>query len=219
MIAGTCALALAAIGGCEPTSHVVFTAREPLGGGAGAAGAAGAGSGSGGAGGSAGGVIQRPAEEPPLNPDVRFEWRETVPGQGGCRPGVYVGRFACRQGGALLFPVEGNMRFRLAGSEEDQVLNVVDGELAGFSSMLTGKLLNADLMGTLDCISGDFEGRTENGEVFAAPFSNVFPFLSGGAFEGTLDGTIDTRTATVSGRWTMSGSLACNGDFSAALSL
>lgn len=219
MIAGIYLLAAGALAGCEPSRHIVFTAREELGGGAGSGGAAGLGGGSGSGGGAGSQVTQRPAGDPYLDPDVHFTWKETVPGQGGCQAGIYVGRFKCRQG-MLLFPVEGNVRFTLAGSEEAQVLTIVDGDVSGFSSMLTGELMHGDLTGTLDCVSDDFAAQTQNGEVFAAPFSgSLFPFLKGGAFAGTMDGSIDKSNAMISGAWSMSGALSCTGDFSAALSL
>jgi hypothetical protein len=219
MIAGICLLT-AALGACEPSRHVVFTSLSEAGGGAGESGT-GAGSGGSGSGGSSGsgGVVERPAADPFLNPSVHFLWKETVPGAGGCQPGTYVGRFECRPGSGPLFPVEGNLRFTLAGSEETQLLTIEEGEVSGFSSMLTGELLRGDLTGSLDCLSDVFDAQTEGGEVFAAPFSSLFPVLRGGAFAGTLDGAIDKATSNIRGTWKMSGSLTCTGDFEAALSL
>jgi len=218
MIAGICLLT-AALGACEPSRHVVFTSLSEAGGGAGESGSGAGASGSGAGGSSDSGVVERPAEEPFLNPSVHFLWKETVPGAGGCQPGTYVGRFECRQGN-LFFPIEGNVNFRLAGSEEDQVLTIVDGKVSGFSSALTGELMNGELTGTLDCVSDDFAAATQNGEVFGAPFAGLFPVLQGGGpFAGTMVGTIDTSNAMISGSWKMSGSLSCTGDFSAALSL
>lgn len=146
---------------------------------------------------------------PAYDPSVAFEWPETVPNQGECKAGVYVGQFNCQYADPTNpaqppIDVAGPVNFTLQESANGEFLEIADGHLDGSAFILLP--FTADLTGNLDCSTNAFSAQAVNG------------FSPATTFTGTLDGTLDRSTQTLSGTWSMlpdtvSGS--CDGPWSA----
>lgn len=152
-----------------------------------------------------------PSADAGLDPSVRFDWTETLPGQGTCSPAHYVGSFACTveqpTGPA---PLGGQIRLDLAGSAEGQ-LSIENGVL----SDLSGLLFSSTLEGSLDCVAQRFDALTRDGIAF--PIGGVLlPFRT---FEAHLDGTFDEQTLEVRGDIVMTNDAGqvCIGTFQAGV--
>jgi hypothetical protein len=151
-----------------------------------------------------------------LDPSVTFEWKESLPGQGTCKPGKYTGMFTCdyiQMGQTMpLVVVSGPITITLTKSMSGEFLEVSDGQLdgiaqgiIGFTSMLTGKL---------DCNTLEFTASAVMGTYgFGDP--KLFPF---GTFEGALTGTLDTATLVLSGDWALTENMGgvCAGPWTAS---
>jgi hypothetical protein len=122
--------------------------------------------------------------------------------------GRYGGQFTCLLEGAV--PFVGGLEVTLAGEPTSGAL-AVTGRLDGssFSTPFT-----ADLAGTLDCSTGDFSARVENGVV---QNGLSVPFLSD--FAGTMAASYSpVGPALVNGTWNLQTDPAfvtCNGTWSA----
>lgn len=139
-----------------------------------------------------------------LDPNAEFVWEETVPGQGACQPGRYVGTFTCNyvaMGGNPAMPlaiVTGPVAMTLEQSQSGEFLEITDGTLEGIAQLIFG--FRAELQGTLDCATNTLDASALNG-VYGFGDPAIFP---AGMFEGTLSGTLDRSTVTISGDWQMS---------------
>jgi hypothetical protein len=142
------------------------------------------------------------AEGPPPYPDATFDWVESLPGQGTCRRGRYVGSFGCLvSGGVVPIELEGQITFTLTGSEEEQTLHVVQGTV----SDSTG-IFEATLGGKLDCTQEVFTGETSDGVAYALP-TEVTPVEMQGPplfrFAASFVARFDDQTLSMAGTWTM----------------
>lgn len=157
----------------------------------------------------AGTAIDAGSTEPPTvivdageRPDVSFEWSETLPGQGTCHPGRYVGTFGCAvTAGSLPVALEGQVSFTLAGSEETQMLVVTDGVLGDAQGFF-----RAGLQGRLNCLTRKFTGDSVNGRVYAFPASALPPGTEQPplfGFTAVFVGDYDDQALVIGGNWTM----------------
>jgi hypothetical protein len=92
--------------------------------------------------------------QPPLDPNVRFEWAETAPNGGPCGPGKFIGSFSCEISAPLLVllytHVEGSVQIGFSGSAEAPQLDITMGELNARDN--TGQeFLKAPITGALNC--------------------------------------------------------------------
>ena len=142
--------------------------------------------------------------DPDLDRNVSFEWNETLPGQGTCHAGQYVGSFTCMisaDGGVVsASELSGQVVFTLGTSSEQQVLSITEGAIKDSFGFNT-----ADLTGSLRCTDRTFEAQTVGGMVW-------FPFS---AYEATLAGAFDDQALMIEGQFTMTNQVGetCVGDF------
>ena len=164
-----------------------------------------------------------PVLEESLDPSVRFEWKQTLPGQGTCKQGVYAGSFNCAI--EFLFPpvtLVGTIVFTLTGSAEQQRLEIAEGAVSDspqttFIPGWTGKF-SAGMIGELDCLSQRFTAETTAG---TAVVYTAVPAVDGTTpeisrtFETTLNGNFDDQALTIDGDWSMTNNVgeSCVGDF------
>ncbi len=116
--------------------------------------------------------------EPALDRDVTFDWKQTLPGQGTCREGSYVGSFTCsppaQPGSSAPSPLSGQVAFTLGSVTEQQVLAITQGSVKD----PIGIVFHADLRGALRCTDNRFDAYTENG-VSLIGFDNFDAMLTG----------------------------------------
>jgi hypothetical protein len=131
----------------------------------------------------------------PYDPGVKFDWPETTPMGGSCRPGTYSGTFECAVDYGLLgkMPWSGVVTFTLAASSSGEFLEIKNGTLQ--VNAIGGPPLMADLSGKLDCSTNEFHASTMNGAFFS----------------GILEGHLDRLTETLTGTWTLSADLGAGG--------
>jgi hypothetical protein len=212
---GACGPLLGA-SGCNGSEHVVLAPllqgpANPSGG-----------SGGGGAGGSSppvGGNSQpidagdRDAQTSPpeidsgLNPDVKFDWIETLPGTGTCGPNQYAGAFSCTiEGRPAAPPVVGQIILMVEQSPFSEILLVVTGRLAD----PTGLFFGADVAGTLDCKENTFDAKTFEADPPPAP-----GFFDPTGFDAELKGDYDPGTLEIDGVVTIINDAqeVCTGEF------
>lgn len=141
---------------------------------------------------------------------VTFDWPETEPSTGGagCKPGHYVGEYACRlyiidTSGEGAFDVSGTIDMQLEQTPDGEFLRIADGHFA--SATLAAIPMTADIVGELDCSSARFEGRLENG-LFSVALGLPIPFTVG-TFSGPLSSDYDRDAAALDGAWEMMGEL------------
>jgi hypothetical protein len=148
-----------------------------------------------GAGGSQGmagsGVDPGPPPEP-LNPNVSFQWTETLlPGRGTCREGLYLGKFSCSaQGDAgieALVVFTGQVVLPLRRAKEEPVLlHIVDGLL--IDDVFPVFSANPPLNGSLNCAEDQQLTATAHGSsLLLAEFSV------------SMDGQLDSETLVIAG--------------------
>jgi hypothetical protein len=126
-----------------PDAGVSGAGGSAAGGSGGALGA----SGSAGAGGSAGTGI--PDAGRPYDPDAGFDWPEAVDA-GKCQAGTYSGTYECQVNAAgFMFPVTGQVSFKLEPSASGEFLEIKDGKL------------NADVVEFGVTMTGDLVGKLE----------------------------------------------------------
>jgi hypothetical protein len=142
-----------------------------------------------------------------LDPTVRFEWVETLPGQGMCAPGVYAGSFTCLKE-TFTFPpfVDGKVSFTLEGSAEEQRLTIAEGLVSDIGEVL----YTAGLSGAVDCGAKRFAAATVDGHSL-----NPLDPVPAPTFEAALDGTFDDELLLIEGNWDMVNSAGetCTGTF------
>jgi len=212
---GACGVCLGAWG-CKGSEHVVLASivRSP--------GNPSGGSTGGGAGGSSptdGGNSQPvdAAEPDPdaglpqidsgLNPDVSFDWIETLPGTGTCGPNQYTGAFSCSiEGRPAAPPVVGQIILTVTESLEDESVLLVTGRLAD----PTGLFFGADVAGTLNCSENKL--AVETFEADPPPPPDLFDPTG---FDAMLEGDYDPRTLEIVGPVTIINDAqeVCTGSF------
>ena len=162
-----------------------------------------------------GGISNPPDAQPPdsgddrdedsgLDPNVVFDWPETLPGQSGCSANYYVGSFACVIEGSPV-TVVGELTFDLIVSMGESTLTISNGRLSDLTP--TDTLFGADLFGSLDCVSFQLSAHTEN---------PVAAF--GGTFTVELAGEFDPQSLEIIGQLTMTNDAqeVCRGAFQAS---
>jgi hypothetical protein len=136
-----------------------------------------------------------------LDPSAAFVWKESLPGQGTCKPGKYTGTFTCdyKQMGKtdVLTMVSGPVTLTLTKSMSGEFLEVSDGKLDGVAQGIFG--FTATLSGKLDCSSLAFTADAVGG-VYGFGDPKIFPV---GTFMGGLTGTLNTATLVLSGEWSL----------------
>jgi hypothetical protein len=143
---------------------------------------------------------------PELDPDVKFVWNESLPGQGTCKSGDYSGSFTCtpEQPDAAVFgppaPVSGQLVFTLGELSEAQELPVTSGSI---KDVLGGVLFHGGVRGALACRDDHFTGESVEG------------VIGSNAFEATLEGTFDPDALVIEGSFVVVDSVGarCEGDF------
>jgi hypothetical protein len=144
--------------------------------------------------------------DPDLDRTVRFDWQETLPGQGTCRAGNYVGSFTCEMPAepgisAAPPPLSGQVDFTLGSLSEQQVLSITNGSVKD----PIGIVFSADLLGSLRCLDDTFEAHTENG----------VSLIGFGTFEATLTGRFDENRLVIDGKFVLVNETGqpCTGEF------
>lgn len=147
-------------------------------------------------------------EEPPTG--VTFEWPETDPTNAvSCEPGRYVGMYSCalhiiNMDGDAAFMLMGTVDMLLEESMDGEILRIADGKF--FSASAGAIPAWGDIVGELDCSSGRFDGRLENGR-FSVALGLPIPFTEG-TFEGDLSADYNGDSMTLEdGLWDMAGQL------------
>jgi hypothetical protein len=130
-----------------------------------------------------------------IDPDIAFDWPEAVEQAGPCEPGTYSGTFECDmpvQGATIEFT--GPVEFTLEPSANGEFLEIRDGHLT--AAIINGTIpMQGDLEGRLDCSTNGFTATIIDGTY------TVFIFM--GPFEGSMTGTLDRSTNTLSGIWSL----------------
>ena len=160
------------------------------------------GSGPGGAGGAVGAGASAGTGTPDAgrsyDPDAGFDWPEAVDG-GKCQAGTYSGTYECQvNSGGLMFPITGQVSFKLEPSASGEFLEIKDGKLNA-SVVEFGVTMTGDLVGKLECLTNQFTATIQNGNYTF----NLFPLPN--PFSGDLTGTLDRLTSTMSGQWKLMG--------------
>ena len=144
------------------------------------------------------------ATEPPGNSSPnRFDWQRTEPGT--CEAGLYEGSFegTYSSPAAFGFPIPvasfptlpgepASFRFRLERDDDGEFLVVTGGRLEGTANLTFP--FSADIIGTLDCGTLEFDAMLVNGtyNVFGTDYF----------FEGPLTGDYDKATHSfINGEW------------------
>lgn len=177
---------------------------------------------------SAAGMNAQRAPKEDLDPNLQFDWQETTPGTGAakaCRAGAYSGTslYLCMPvdagfidpGAGFGAELMATITLELVESADGEFLQIKDGKFSSLSADVFG--LVADLRGKLDCSTLKFTATTENGGWgIGDPNTGVLPL---GTFEAELTGMLDPATGTLSGDWTITGSVPfiCKGPWSAML--
>jgi hypothetical protein len=132
----------------------------------------------------------------PYDPDAGFDWPEAVDG-GKCQAGTYSGTYECQvNAGGFMFPVTGQVSFKLEPSASGEFLEIEDGKLNA-NVVEFGVTMTGDLAGKLECLTNRFTAQIQNGNYTI----NIFPLPN--PFLGDLTGTLDRLTSTMSGQWNL----------------
>jgi hypothetical protein len=130
--------------------------------------------------------------------NVQFNWPETAPGTGQCKPGRYIGDFTGMFSPSLTIfplpiPVAGTVDLTLSESQSGEFLEISDGHVSGLANNQFP--YEADILGRVNCITR----KLENG------FMRNGWYDVGGVrypFEGPVAADYDTLTyAFVNGIW------------------
>jgi hypothetical protein len=156
-----------------------------------------------------------------LDPDVKFVWKETLPGKGTCREGLYLGQFSCEPPadaplGERIAPFSGQVIFTLERlSREQAQLEIKGGKLdADWLGLILG---GVSVDGTLLCSAGyQFDAITAPNADGSDPWSPVL-----GSFRAKLSGSLDEQKLIISGTFELEAHLdtdqpmRCDGTFEA----
>jgi hypothetical protein len=154
------------------------------------------------------GTLSLPAmAKRPADPNITFDWKETLPGTDACSPGRYVGTFSCTfvltGQAAQLAPnnimLTGPLTLTLMKSANGEFLEISDGEFAAIAVAVIGA--RASLQGKLDCATDRFTATLHDGAW--ALGDPAMPLLPGGTLNGDLTGMYDGMQRTLSGVWTI----------------
>jgi hypothetical protein len=141
----------------------------------------------------------------PPDPNIVFQWEETQPGAQtatDCKAGRYEGTFTC----IYLMPgadpstgieVTGPVVFELTRSQNGEFLEISNGQLEGYAALLIN--FTASLTGKLNCSTNSLDAAADQG-TFGFGSAALLP---AGAFAGSLTGTLDRSTTTLSGEWNL----------------
>jgi hypothetical protein len=155
-----------------------------------------------------------------LDPNVTFDWQETVPGgAGSCEAGTYTGTFMCEliydttmpDAGSGTF-VTGPITLHFEKSANGEFLELADAKLEGVGMDVFG--FTADLSGELDCTTLQFTSQAQNG-AYGLGLPIDIPL---GTVDGTLAGMLDNMTHELNGTWTLTadGGITCVGPWHAS---
>ena len=174
-------------------------ATDPTGSGGSGPPASGGAPGTGGTGGpSSGGTGGSSTPPKDAGSDVVFDWPESMPGRGECKPGTYTGTFQCTYSDPMsgfMLPVNGPITLKLEKSQTGEFLEVRDGLLDGTTNATF--VFRANISGTLDCKTASFTGSLING------IYSGFLIING-TFQGPLASNYDLlKFAFVGGTWTL----------------
>lgn len=142
-----------------------------------------------------------------LDPSTTFDWSQSLPGQGTCKPGKYTGTFTCTYtpagtpadagAGVGATVVSGPVTLELQKSMSGEFLEIANGQLDGVAQGVIG--FTSKLSGKLDCTTLELTADAVDG-VYGFGDPKLFPF---GVFQGGLTGALDTQTLVLSGNWAL----------------
>jgi hypothetical protein len=152
--------------------------------------------------------IGRPTENAgkhtPADPKITFDWEETQPGTQApdCQAGRYEGTFTCTYAVPGADPssaveVSGPVAFTLTQSQNGEFLEISQGQIDGYAALLIN--FTALLAGKLDCSSNELKATASNG-IFGLGDATLLP---AGMFAGTLNGSLDPSSTTLTGEWNL----------------
>lgn len=128
---------------------------------------------------------------------IKFDWPESVPTAGSCKPGKYSGTFTGWYAADLIagfpVPIAGNVDLTLLQSDDGEFFKLADGKISG---LVYGFIpFDSGLTGTLDCGTLKLvDGFMPKGKYNL--FGTDYPY------EGPLDADYDKLTnAFVNGKW------------------
>lgn len=122
-----------------------------------------------------------------LDPNVTFDWIQTLPGQGMCGPGTFAGSFSCSNEGRPAPPIVGQLTIVVEPSGETESTLLVSGKLTdafGFD------VFSGTIAGTLDCTQNELDAITTDGKVNDLLMST---------FDTTMKGNYDPETLEIIG--------------------
>jgi hypothetical protein len=160
--------------------------------------------------------------DPGLDPTAVFTWTQSLPGQGTCKAGHYVGKFTCTVADSGYDPaplISGSIQFTLSGSPEEPILHITAGQVSG-------SFFGSGIGGMLVCSKQAFTGMTLLGRALLGVGATGTAGASGaagqgangslfGGFNAMLDGHFDSQALVIAGSFTMTNDAMqmCNGDF------
>jgi hypothetical protein len=158
-----------------------------------------------------------------LDPEARFDWPETAPGQAKCQAGTYVGMFGCSLFVDPSMPApdgtppdfSGPITLEFTQSADGEFLELTNAKLDGSANDTLGFM--ADLNGRLDCNTLEFTATLSNG-LYGLGSPILFPT---GDVNGMVSGKLDLQTGQLTGTWALFSSAAtdftCDGPWQAML--
>lgn len=147
-----------------------------------------------------------------LDPDVVFEWTQTLPGgDGTCTANVYVGSFSCTLEDRQVAPLVGQITLEVAASGEGESTLLVTGKLVDPTG--TGVLFSADINGQLDCTAKELDAGAVS-EVAMGFFGDTM-------FTASLNGVYDGAALEILGEIVIVNQAeeVCRGSFQVGASL
>jgi hypothetical protein len=158
-----------------------------------------------------------------LDPNAKFDWPETAPGQAQCQAGTYVGTFGCSLFVDPSMPppdgtppdFSGPITLEFKKSADGEFLELANAKLDGSANDTLGFM--ADLNGKLDCSTLELTATLSNG-VYGLGSPILLPT---GDVNGTASGKLDLQTGQLTGTWSLFSSSAaeytCDGSWQAVL--